>query len=75
MELCTSKYESRRGKCPQVEEAFVTGQAHDYYGLIAIGILAVLALIFKKYALWFLIAILMITSATCCRLVEHGWTH
>ena len=66
---------SQEGVNATVEEAFVTGQAHDYYGLIAIGILAVLALIFKKYALWFLIAILMITSAIFADLWAHGWTH
>lgn len=51
------------------------GEAHVYYGLIAITALTILSIIFKKYLLWFCIAILMIVSAIFADLWAHGYTH
>ena len=58
-----------------VASAFVSGQAHDYYGLIGVMALAVVAALFPDYALPLLVGIVIIGAAIFTDLWAHGWTH
>ena len=57
------------------DEIVMATEPHDQIGLAAVTIMLVAALASPKYALWLIIASIVLVVAVFVDLTAHGWDH
>lgn len=57
------------------DEIVMATEPHDQIGLAAVTIMLIAALASPKYALWLIIASIVLVVAVFVDLTAHGWDH